>query len=1293
VLRIATSVLILLLVPAAFAGDAGDANWPRVTAMKMAKAPTIDGVVDAGEWEGATPLSGLALFPSAAIAARQPVIRVGWNDAGLLVAIEVPLPPGQKAKAAATDWDGTVWQDDSVEIHIDHAHRHREHYQFVVNALGTKLDSLAGDLKYNAEWQAAAVNQPGKWSAELALPWAAMGGGVPTPGQVDGFNVAVNGTTLGGILTWSPVRTGLHETARFGHLVHGDSLTVGLTQLDPVDLGEVRGVALGQGEATVSLRLLRRAKDGKDSNDGRDEEVDLVRQVVAAPGAFAAPLKIPVAQGFRKAGTYLLELTATGPGEALLVQRGEVEVGAPVSLLAQAFLTEGYLNAVVNADPATFPAAQTDLSLSIRGDKGVVLEEKLAPAASTGTASVRLERSKLPGGKLTLKATATNRETGRSFATEEVLDRPLTPVWLGTKEGLTDEVPAPWTPLMVEGEAVKAWGRTYRFDRTALPAEVVTRGAGVLAGPVVLRGQVDGQPLAWKGQPARFTGRKPNVTSLTGRAESGSLTLTGTTTVEYDGMIRVDLSVTPTRGKATIDQLTLEIPLKPEHARYLYHFPGRWGSVDNSGFLPKEGWAHAFKPFVWLGDEDRGFSWFCESDQNWHPADQDRALEIIREPTQTVLRLNLIGKPLQLGSRSSAAHPQSVVRSLDYTFGFQATPVKQPEKTVWDYHLTHHGNYGLESQPAALGGTITYPADGHLKTEEGTFECWYRPAFDNVERGVPMRDRKRTGNRMIFTVKWEGEGAAGTNCGLYWNEQVQGPVGWSRKDGQVTHNPAVPFDWHAGEWRHLALTWSDKIRVYVDGKLRSETPNNGFFPKPLDDAHIEIGGPAALATIDEVRILSVARPPAADPGEYQPDAQTLLLDHFEDYARQNVKPLGAADAVMTFGPGKFGQAPTWEPPQAKTQLQRLAELGVRTICFHEHWSPYQSHPYVTDENRPRLRSLVDNCHEQGIGLLLYMSRQCADNAPEWELYSEEALQAPRSGAYHRQPDQRAYLACWNGPWKDFCLYHLGRLLDEFGHDGWYLDGAEWPMSCANRHHGCGYVADDGTVHPTYDLFATRDFMKRLYVLTRQRKPQGQLNIHNSTVMVIPALGWGTSSWGGEQIDAIKPPVKTLDILPMDAFRTEFMGRQWGVPSEFLVYDGQPYYARDVLAYTLLHGVLIRPGDAESLNRISALWRVHDEFPFKDADMLPYWSNGAVVACSPEGVYATAYRRPKDGLLLFVSNLNEADANAAVKLDLAKLGLPAKCRAWDALTGDAMGTDGGVLRFPLAAWRYRAVRVK
>ena len=297
-------------------------------------------------------------------------------------------------------------------------------------------------------------------------------------------------------------------------------------------------------------------------------------------------------------------------------------------------------------------------------------------------------------------------------------------------------------------------------------------------------------------------------------------------------------------------------------------------------------------------------------------------------------------------------------------------------------------------------------------------------------------------------------------------------------------------------------------------------------------------------------------------------------------------------------------------------------------------------------------------------------------------YSKEVLAEPAWGIYQRQPPQKAYYVCWNSVWKDFCLFHLDRLLAEFGHDGWYLDGPEWPMACNNPLHGCGYRAADGTLHPTYDIFATRDFMKRLYVLTRQRKPDGQLNIHNSTVMVIPTLGWGTSTWGGEQIDAIKPPVKTLDILPMDAFRTEFMGRQWGVPSEFLVYDGQPYYAKDVLAYTLLHGVLIRPAGHEHLDRIAALWKVYDEFPFKDAKLYPYWNNAELLKCEPEGVYATAYERPGEGLLMFVSNLTDRDADATVTLHSDQLNWKGIFQVWDAVSREAIVTDNGTIRLPL-----------
>jgi len=69
------------------------------------------------------------------------------------------------------------------------------------------------------------------------------------------------------------------------------------------------------------------------------------------------------------------------------------------------------------------------------------------------------------------------------------------------------------------------------------------------------------------------------------------------------------------------------------------------GSVANSGFLPADGWAYAFKPFVWLGDEDRGLAWFCESDENWSPADPQRALTIKRCEDRVLFRCHLIEQP------------------------------------------------------------------------------------------------------------------------------------------------------------------------------------------------------------------------------------------------------------------------------------------------------------------------------------------------------------------------------------------------------------------------------------------------------------------------------------------------------------------------------------------------------------------------------------------------------------------------------------------------------------------------
>lgn len=1277
------AILLGMLLPAAlFAGPATDRSWPRITILRMA-APVLDGTLAPGEWDGAVPLSGFTRLPGGDLIANQPLVKAAWSDEGLMVAAQVPLPPGQLAKARVTDFDGTVWEDDCVEVHLDRGHAHQKNYQFIVNALGTRFDALGGDRAFSAEWQAAAVNQPGQWSCELLIPWEAMGG-APSAGDLDGFNVIVNSSYLGGTLTLSPITRSAHETARYLHLVYGEGAAVAIEGLDANAPQGVRVRALGRGEATLTYVL-------SSSEAGALTEIERRTLTLRAPAEEPLPIQVPEEQGMPRPGTYVAQYTAEGPDGLLLVRSATLTVASPLGLTAQAFLGEGYLDVILQPLGLIFPPADTTLHLTATVGATTLYDQDVPPAES-GPTTVKL--TDVPAGTLTLVAGATNRVTGKQYRTERSFDSPLHPVWLGTQEGLSDEVPAPWTALRVEGAntarpAVRCWGRRYGFAQGLLPSAVMTREAEVLQAPIALTGRADGQPLEWSGERARVESARPDIVTLSGGGTSVPFTISGTTRVEFDGMIRCDLTLTPTRPGVTVQELTLEVPVKPEHARYLYHFPGRWGSVANSAYLPKEGWSNAFRPFIWLGDEDRGFSWFCESDRNWFPLDNPAALTIEREQQATVLRCHLIAEETQVNE------------PLTYTFGFQATPVKQPEKTVWDYRITHHGNYGLEQQRATAGGRISYPAAGHVRREEGTFECWYRPAVDS-ERDRPFEQRRYQGNRSIFTVELS-PGANGTNYGLYWNGTVQGLVGWARTDGVVTDNPGYAFDWKGGEWHHIALTWDpEHLRIYLDGRMVSETPNNGFLAGPLEDARIYIGGDGALATIDEVRILGVARAPVVIDKPFEPDADTLLLDHFDDYTQEGAKPVGTAEAGVSFGPGKWGLAPTWEPQAERMRLDELADFGVRTICFHEHWVPYQSYPHVTDADRPRLHSLVEGIHAHDMNLLLYMSRQFADNAPEWELYHGDFLIEPRSGAYTRQPPQRAYIGCWKGPFREFALYWLGQTIDEFGHDGWYLDGPEWPQQCTNRHHGCGYVAPDGSVRPTWDLFATREFMRRLYVLTRQRKPEGQLNIHNSTVMVIPTLAWGTSTWGGEQIDAIKPPVETLDILPMDSFRTEFMGRQWGIPAEFLVYDGQPYYARDVLAYTLLHGVVIRPGSAELLERVSALWRVHDEFPFSHGEMKGYWMNRDLVRiagspsgtleCGPPAVYASVWQLPRRGSLIVVSNLTHKDTEARLTLNLDELGAGPN-RVWDALSGETLSVERGTLRLPVASWRYRVLRVQ
>ena len=746
----------------------------------------------------------------------------------------------------------------------------------------------------------------------------------------------------------------------------------------------------------------------------------------------------------------------------------------------------------------------TTIVLSARHrSTGQRLEKRIADIVKATGREISFNFKKVPVGTAELEAYAIDRFGQRSKVDVVLEHTPeQLPGWLFSRTGLTRRVPKPWSPLQVirkkTGCEVKCTGRTYRFAGSSFLESVTTRDAEVLASPVTLFGRVDGRMLRLEGKRIKVLAEDPDSVELEHRLRGQGLEVVVRTHVSFDGVIRYDWSMAAERP-VEVDSLGIEIRLPSKHAEYLYHFPGIWGNAKNAGAMPDEPQRLGFRPYIWIGDDQRGLAWFSESDRGWYPPADGIVTEIKPGSRHVTLRLHLISQRLTLRSASerpadwlatpeleAAAvrdgvigdKPVEVFNGLKYTFGLQATPVKSMDKDIWDYRLAH----------------------------------------------------------------------VGTNT--------------------------------TGQEKPLVLK--------------------------------------------------------------------------------------------------------------KEVLDRLEAAGARTVVIHEQWTDVEGHWMPTDAKR--VQKIVDECHARGLKILLYYSFLISDLAPEYRDFGSENVVLPKSGypLYHEppQPGQSAWIVCLGGVWQNFVVDAISRTMDQFGIDGVYLDGTSYPFGCCNTNHGCGTRRPGGMIGQTYSIFSVRSAMRRIYNEVKQRHPEAQINLHNSTCMVTPTMGWGTGYWDGEQFQAVKGMETAADLLPLDTFRAEFMGHQWGVPAEFLCY-GTGFSFKQAWSIGLLHDVPLRPVVLEEdLELTGKIWKTMEAFDRKSAEWLPYWRNGKFVKSISEGGFTSLYRHEKNGVLLVVSNLNRKRAKIDLQLAWRGLGIAeSKATIVDAMTGQS-----ATLSNTLPAYGWKLLRI-
>ncbi len=373
--------------------------------------------------------------------------------------------------------------------------------------------------------------------------------------------------------------------------------------------------------------------------------------------------------------------------------------------------------------------------------------------------------------------------------------------------------------------------------------------------------------------------------------------------------------------------------------------------------------------------------------------------------------------------------------------------------------------------------------------------------------------------------------------------------------------------------------------------------------------------------------------------------------------------------------------------EGRPALERFAELGARGLLVWRWWDAFSyTLPLGHEERFPEL---VRACHERGLQVVPYaIGFLFSEGAPEARYFTDDFVIVPRREWFiDRLPgldNQMTWRACRGGPWQDWALATTAQCMDEYDTDGVYLDGTTSPEACMNRLHGCGYVRPDGRTGPTFPVFETREFMKRLYTIVKSRKPDGHVDAHVSGCYNVPAIAFTTATWNGEHLGPID---HLLDRLPLDMFRTEFMGHNVGVPADLLYYRMGGF--RRCAGLALLHDVPTRAETLDDLKLLSELWRVRGQFGCEEAQFTGYWAIGDLATASPEGAYVSIWRRPESGVLAVIDNLGREAATVHVRFDLAALGLVG-ASAIDAISGAALAPAEGAVSLDLDAQDWRLV---
>jgi len=154
---------------------------PRVFALKdipaaicsqTDAAPVLDGNFRESAWRPEAQINGFVETTQHQFAAAATTIRLTYTRDALYLGVYAREPRMDTLVANITGRDGPVWTDEAIDIRIGIGN---DAFIFATNPNAATFESRNGDAQWNAEWTVRTRRYATGWTAEIAIPFEALG--------------------------------------------------------------------------------------------------------------------------------------------------------------------------------------------------------------------------------------------------------------------------------------------------------------------------------------------------------------------------------------------------------------------------------------------------------------------------------------------------------------------------------------------------------------------------------------------------------------------------------------------------------------------------------------------------------------------------------------------------------------------------------------------------------------------------------------------------------------------------------------------------------------------------------------------------------------------------------------------------------------------------------------------------------------------------------------------------------------------------------------------------------------